>query len=65
MEGDKSKTKQSPQTNKRTKMKKPKKKLTLEERVEGLETNLSIVISRIWKLELELEALKELKKTTN
>ncbi len=46
-------------------MKKPKKKLTLEERVEGLETNLSIVISRIWKLELELEALKELKKTTN
>jgi len=44
-------------------MKKPKKKLTLEERVEGLETNLSIVISRIWKL--ELEALKELKKTTN
>jgi len=44
---------------------KPKKELTIEERVEGLETNLSIVISRIWKLELELEALKELKKTTN
>ncbi len=41
-------------------MKKPKKKLTLEERVEELETNLSIVISRIWKL--ELEALKKLKK---
>jgi len=38
----------------------PKKKLTLEERVEELETNLSIVISRIWKL--ELEALKKLKK---
>ncbi len=44
-------------------MKKPKKKLTLEERVEELETNLSIVISRIWKL--ELEALKKEKKTTN
>jgi len=41
-------------------MKKPKKKLTLEKRVEELETNLSIVISRIWKL--ELEALKKLKK---
>jgi len=41
-------------------MKKPKKKLTLEERVEELETNLSIVISRIWKL--ELEALKKLNK---
>jgi len=41
-------------------MKKPKKKLTLEERVEELETNLSIVISRIWKL--ELEDLKKLKK---
>jgi len=41
-------------------MKKPKKKLTLEERVEELETNLSIVISRIWKL--ELESLKKLKK---
>jgi len=39
---------------------KPKKKLTLEERVEELETNLSIVISRIWKL--ELESLKKLKK---
>jgi len=61
MDRDKSKVKQSPQTNKRTKMK-PKKKITLEERVEGLETNLSIVISRIWKLELELEALKKLKK---
>ncbi len=46
-------------------MKKPKKKLTLEERVEELETNLSIVISRIWKLELEREALKKEKKTTN